>query len=436
MNKTPENPQAARTCPYQKKCGGCSSIGTDYQASLQEKEKRIRTLLKPFVSLDGIVGMEQPYHYRNKVHWSFGMTRNGRRMCQTAGIYAEGTHKIVPIEECLIENETADAIIRDIRDLAASFKIRFYDEDTQTGLLRHILVRTAHATGQVMVVLVLASPVLPGKNNLIRVLRGKHPEITTIVINVNDRSTSMILGDRETAAYGRGWIEDELCGRRFRISSRSFYQINSVQTEKLYQTAIGYAQLTGKETVIDAYCGIGTIGIAATGQAGEVLGIELNRDAVRDACANAKRNQTENIRFLNQDATACLLQMAADRRKADVVFMDPPRSGSTEAFMKSVAALSPERVVYISCGPDTLARDLKYFAELGYKARKAEAFDMFPFTAHVETVVQLSRKKPDDVIEIDLNLDELDATSAETKATYEEIKEYVLKETGLKVSSL
>ncbi len=386
--------------------------------------------------MDGIVGMEQPYHYRNKVHWSFGMTRNGRRMYQTAGIYAEGTHKIVPIEECLIENETADAIIRDIRDLAASFKIRFYDEDTQTGLLRHILVRTAHATGQVMVVLVLASPVLPGKNNLIRVLRGKHPEITTIVINVNDRSTSMILGDRETAAYGRGWIEDELCGRRFRISSRSFYQINSVQTEKLYQTAIGYAQLTGKEIVIDAYCGIGTIGIAAAGQAGEVLGIELNRDAVRDACAYAKRNQTENIRFLNQDATACLLQMAADRRKADVVFMDPPRSGSTEAFMKSVAALSPERVVYISCGPDTLARDLKYFAELGYKARKAEAFDMFPFTAHVETVVQLSRKKPDDVIEIDLNLDELDATSAETKATYEEIKEYVLKETGLKVSSL
>lgn len=385
--------------------------------------------------------MDEPLHYRNKVHAVFTTDRKGNVI---SGVYEEGTHKVVAVDNCLIENEKADEIIATIRKLIPSFKLKVYDEDRRTGLFRHVLIRTAHSTGQIMVVLVLSSTMFPSKNNFVKALLKEHPEITTIVMNINDKRTSMVLGDREQTLYGKGYIEDVLCGNTFRISPKSFYQINSVQTEILYNKAIEFAGLTGNETVIDAYCGIGTIGITAAsymagqagGKGGNVIGVELNTDAVKDAIANAKRNNMDNIRFYCDDAGKFMTRMAADGQHADVVFMDPPRSGSDETFLNCVARLAPKKIVYISCGPDTLARDLGVLKKKGYRVEKMVGVDLFPMTEHVETVVLLSRKTPDDTIEVDLDLDELDITAAESKATYQEIKDYVLKEFGLKVSTL
>lgn len=337
-----------------------------------------------------IIGMEEPYHYRNKVHAVFGLDRKNNPI---SGIYKEGTHRILPVDSCLIEDQKADEIIVTIRSMLRSFKIRVFDEDTGYGLLRHVLIRRGFTTSEILVVLVTASPVFPSKNNFVKALREKHPEITTIVQNINGRSTSMVLGDKEHVLYGKGYIEDVLCGLRFRISSRSFYQINSAQTEKLYAKAMELAELTGNETVLDAYCGIGTIGLIASKHAGKVIGVELNQDAVRDAVQNAKKNGITNAQFFCNDAGRFMSHMAARGESADVVFMDPPRSGSTEEFIDAVALMQPKRVVYISCGPDTLARDLRMFAKHGYKAKEAWPVDLFGWTEHVETVVLLSQLK-------------------------------------------
>ena len=376
-------------CPVSEKCGGCKWIDKEYSVQLKEKEKWVRGLLEPFCRLEPIIGMEQPTHYRNKVHAVFGEDRKHNII---SGIYEEGTHKIVPVDSCLIENEKADAIIVSIRELLKSFKIRPYNEDTGYGLLRHVLVRTGHVTGQIMVVLVLSSPVMPSKNNFVKALLKLHPEITTVVVNVNNKGTSMVLGDKEQVIYGKGYIEDVLCGKTFRISPKSFYQVNPVQTEKLYAKALEYADLQGNETVLDAYCGIGTIGIIASDHAGQVIGVELNGDAVKDAKENAKRNNVKNIQFYQNDAGKFLVGMAEQGAKVDVVLMDPPRSGSDEAFLSSVVKMKPEKVVYISCNPETLARDLKYLTKNGYKVKMGVGCDMFPFTGHCESVVYLSRR--------------------------------------------
>ena len=378
------------TCPHAKKCGGCQYQGMDYTAQLKKKQKEMNKLLKDFGKPEPIIGMKDPLHYRNKVHAVFGRTRKGEIV---SGTYEAGTHKIVNIDECMIEDEISQSIIRTIRGLLRSFKIRTYDEDTGYGLLRHVLVRRGFTTGQVMVVLVLSSPILPSKNNFVRALRKEHPEITTVVLNVNDKKTSMVLGERDIVLYGKGYIEDILCGCTFRISPQSFYQVNPVQTERLYQTAMDYAELTGKERVIDAYCGIGTIGMVAAKKAREVIGVELNRNAVKDARTNAKLNQIKNITFYEGDAGRFMVSMAEEGEKADVVFMDPPRSGSDEAFLSSVIRLAPKRIVYVSCGPDTLARDLKYLTRNGYQVRKMQPVDMFGFTEHCEMVVQLVKKR-------------------------------------------
>ena len=269
------------------------------------------------------------------------------------------------------------------------FKIRPYDEDSGYGLLRHVLIRIGHVTGQIMVVLVLSSPIMPSKNNFVKALRKLHPEITTIVVNVNERDTSMILGEKEQVIYGKGYIEDKLCGKTFRISPKSFYQVNPAQTEKLYARALEYAGLTGQETVLDAYCGTGTIGMIASDYAAQVIGVELNRDAVRDAVNNAKRNQISNIQFYQNDAGKFLLEMAEQDKRLDVLLMDPPRSGSSEEFLNAAAGIRPERIVYISCNPETLVRDVKYLVKRGYRAVKSVAVDMFPFTDSIESVTLL-----------------------------------------------
>ena len=297
------------------------------------------------------------------------------------------------MDSCLIENANADEIIVSIRGLLKSFHIRPYNEDTGYGLLRHVLIRTGHVTGQIMVVLVLASPILPSKNNFVKALLKLHPEITTVVINVNNRNTSMVLGDKEHVIYGKGYIEDELCGKRFRISPRSFYQVNPVQTEILYGKALEYAGLTGKETVVDAYCGIGTIGLCAAPHAGQVIGVERNPAAVKDAAANARHNKLSNAKFVCADATEWMAAAAGEGLHPDVVFLDPPRAGSSRTFLSAVAALAPQRVVYISCNPETLARDVLFLTKRGYRVQRIQPVDMFPFTNHIEAVVLLTRQK-------------------------------------------
>ena len=425
-------------CPVHGKCGGCQLLDMPYEKQLKQKQKQVNKLLKPYCNTEKIIGMENPFHYRNKVHAVFGHRKDGTVI---SGIYQQGTHFIVPVDECLIEDKRADAIIRDIRDLLKSFKIKTYNEDTGYGLFRHVLVRTGHHSGQVMVVLVLGSPILPSKNNFVKALRKLHPEITTIILNVNNQKTSMILGEKETVLYGKGYIEDELCGHIFRISSKSFYQVNTVQTEKLYTKAIELAGLTGKERVIDAYCGIGTIGLIASDKAKEVISVELNPDAVKDAIVNAKRNGIKNVRFYQNDAGVFMRQMADEGESADVVFMDPPRSGSDEKFLSSVVTLNPKRVVYVSCDPTTLARDLKYLTKHGYRAVTAVPVDMFPATEHVETVVLMGRKMVNDksieYMHVDYEPEDAEYLKGiKGSATYAEIKAWIKEQYNVSVSSL
>lgn len=376
-------------CPKHRRCGGCSYQGMPYERQCEKKQKTVETLIGPFCRVFPITAMENPYHYRNKVHAAFDF-RGGRAV---SGIYQENSHCVVEIEECQIENRQADAIIRTIRGMLKSFKIRIYGEDSGRGLLRHVLIRTGAATEQVMVVLVAVSPVFPSKNAFIRVLKEKHPEITTVVLNINDQDSSMVLGEREKLLYGAGYIEDILCGLRFRISSRSFYQVNPVQAERLYEKVVRLAGLTGRETVIDAYCGIGSIGLIAAGHARRVIGVEVNEDAVGDAIRNARQNEIKNIEFYCEDAGIFMEELAESRESVDVLFMDPPRSGSSERFLQSAVRLAPRQIVYISCNPETMKRDLEYLAGHGYRGLTAWPFDMFPFTSHIECVAVLKKDR-------------------------------------------
>ncbi|MBR6951227.1 MAG: 23S rRNA (uracil(1939)-C(5))-methyltransferase RlmD [Oscillospiraceae bacterium] len=381
------NPDA---CPHAARCGGCQLQNMTYDRQLRWKQNLAEQMLGSFGRVEKIIGMDEPTHYRNKVQAAFGRTRDGRII---SGVYQSGTHRIVPVDECMTEDRTADAIIADIRRMLPAFRVTVYDERNGTGFLRHVLVKRGFSTGEVMVVLVAATDRFPTKKPFVKALLEKHPEITTLVLNVNSKDTNLVLGEREIVLYGNGWIEDTLCGLTFRISPRSFYQINPIQTEKLYDLAISWAALDGESTVVDAYCGIGTIGLAASRKAGRVIGVELNRSAVKDAIANARRNGITNARFYAGDAGDFMRAMAEDGMKADVVFMDPPRAGSSVTFIESVATLQPKKVVYISCNPETQARDLAVFAAHGYRAMRIRPVDMFPWTKHVETVVLMSRVK-------------------------------------------
>ena len=363
-------------------------MNMSYEEQLRFKQAKVVKLLAGFHRVSPIMGMHNPFHYRNKVQAAFGRTRGGEII---SGVYQSSTHNIVKTDKCLIEDEKADEIIATVRGLVKGFRLTVYDERKSRGFLRHVLVKHGFATGELMVVLVTGTPLFPCKNDFIKELLRIHPEITTIVQNVNNKFTSMVLGDKETVLYGKGYIEDDLCGCRFRISPRSFYQINPIQTEILYGKAVEFAALTGTERVIDAYCGIGTIGIIASKGAGEVIGCELNSDAVRDAKINAKINGVDNIRFICADAGEFMLSMKEQGERCDVLFMDPPRAGSDKRFLSSAVSLGPEKIVYISCNPETQQRDLFYLTKNGYKVKKIQPVDMFPFTAHVETVVLLSR---------------------------------------------
>ena len=388
QSKKPKKAGKGNGCPLYKKCGGCQLQNMTYEEQLSFKQAKCVKTLGSFGFVEKIIGMENPTHYRNKVQAAFGLTRSGKII---SGVYQSKSHRIVLVDDCLLEDETADRIIVDIRKMLPGFKLLPYNEDTGRGFLRHVLVKRGFKTGEVMVVLVTGTPVFPRKNDFIKKLLKLHPEITTIVQSVNSAKTSLVLGKDEAVLFGKSYIEDILCGNRFRISPKSFYQINPVQTEKLYNTAIDFANLTGKETVLDAYCGIGTIGITAAKMAKTVIGVELNPDAIRDAKQNARLNKKENLRFFTADAGEFMESMASENEKVDVVFMDPPRAGSDMKFLKSLVTLGPDRIVYISCNIETQARDLLFLVRNGYKARKIQPVDMFPHTGHVESVVLLTK---------------------------------------------
>ena len=375
-------------CPVAARCGGCQLSRLNYAEQLRFKQEKVEKLLGGYGEVSPILGMKDPFHYRSKVHAVFAVDRRGDPV---SGVYEQGTHHVVPVHGCLLEDRRASAIIETVTGMLKGAKLRIYNEYTHRGWLRHVLVRVGQHSPEIMVVLVATSLEFPGGRVFVETLLEKHPEITTVVLNENPRQTSVVLGTREKVLYGPGFIEDELCGLRFRISPRSFYQVNARQTEVLYRTAIDLCGLTGSETLLDAYCGTGTIGLCAAAGAKEVLGVELNADAVRDAKDNAKRNGITNARFLCDDAGRFMTKAAKDGTAPDIVIMDPPRAGSDEAFLRSLLQMAPRRVVYVSCNPETQARDLAVLTAGGYRAERIVPVDMFPGTEHVETVVALSR---------------------------------------------
>lgn len=410
-SKTAEKPAGTKNtkkkkagrCPVSAKCGGCTLIDVPYEEQLAQKQRRVEELIGQYGRVNPILKMKNPDHYRNKVTSVFARDRSGKPVC---GIYKAGTHEVVGVKACLLEDLKADRIIQTIFSLIGSFRIRVYDEDAGTGLLRYVQVRTARATRQVMVTLVTASPVIPSCGKFVNAILHRHPEITTIVQNINGKKTTMVLGDREKTLFGPGYIEDVLCGKRFRLSSRSFYQVNALQTEKLYNVALDYAGFSGKEKILDTYCGIGTIGIIASDRCKEVMGVELNPDAVKDAKHNITLNGAGNVQIYCNDAGRFMMDLASRGESPDVLFMDPPRSGASEGFLNAVLTLRPRRVVYISCEPTTLARDLDILCGGGaipaegdadgtaagaYRMKKAVPVDMFPYTEGVETVCLMER---------------------------------------------
>ena len=375
-----------------KNCGGCPMLATEYAAQLKKKEADVRALLGKYGPVAPIRGMETPYHYRNKVISTFAPAAGGKL---TSGIYAARTHKVLPVESCLLQDEVLDKVMLAVRAAANACRYQPFNEDKGTGLLRHCLLRRGVATGQVMVVLVTAQPVLPGAKNFVKALLAEAEKrgvpVTTVVQNYNPRRTSVVLGEDEKVLYGKGFILDTLCGKTYALSPRSFYQVNPVQTAVLYGLAVDAAHLTGKEVVLDAYCGIGTISLVMARKAGMVWGAEVVPQAVDDAIANARRNHIENARFLCADAGEAARYLEGEGVRPDVVCVDPPRKGLAEDVVDTIADMGPERVVYVSCDPGTLGRDVKRFAGRGYTLKKAVAVDMFPRTAHVETVARLER---------------------------------------------
>ena len=423
-------------CPAFGKCGGCVYRHVRYEAELRYKRQRVADALQRIGGLElapqPIVGADRPDRYRNKAQYPVAPGPEGLRI----GFYAPRSHRIVEQHHCLLQPPVFGQVVDIIARWAKEAGAAGYDEQTGAGLLRHIYLRQAEATGEVMVCLVCTSGKLPRTEELVAGLRAGVPGLAGVVVNLNRERTNVILGKDEFVLWGKDHITDTLCGLNFRLSPQSFYQVNRRQAQRLYELAAEEAALTGREVVLDLYCGTGTIGLSMAARAGQVIGVEAVAPAVEDARRNAQENGIENARFLCADAAQAAAQLRAEGLSPDVVILDPPRKGCDAALVATVAEMGPERVVYVSCDPATLARDLARFREHGYEARRATPVDMFPRTAHVETVVLLSKLNTKQHIEVELNLDELDLTSAESKATYDEIKAYVLEKHGLKVSSL
>ena len=374
-------------CSVYKKCNGCQLMNMDYPEQLRFKEIKCVRSLGKYGRVEKIVPMDNPYHYRNKIQRVYRKDRHGNLV---SGIYKSSTGGLVGVETCLLENEKALDIISDIKKLIKKYRIFVYNPANETGFLHHVLIRSGFKSGEIMVVLATREEKFEQKNNFVKDLVSLHPQITSIIQTIG-KSEKLVLGKYQKVIFGKPYIEDILCGLRFKISANSFYQINPVQTEKLYTKAIELADLNGKETVIDAYCGIGTIGLIASQKAKKVIAVENVRDAVENAKENAEINGIKNIEFYCADASD-FLKSYADENKADVVFLDPPRMGSTPKFLYSVLKLNPKKIVYISCNPETQGRDLYTLVKGGYKVKSICPYDMFPMTNHCECICLLEKK--------------------------------------------
>ena len=424
-----------RECPVAKLCGGCDFWHMDYSEETRLKAERVRQTLNRIggENLEAVPILAAPtcHGYRNKAQYPVA-SKKGKAY---AGFFRAGTHQVVENARCLILPQQTDQVKDTVISYVNQYRVSVYDEQTHKGLLRHIYVRRGAQSGQILVCLVVNGRKIPHVPELIAALK-KIPGFTTLVLAVNTRPGNAVLGEEFLTLYGPGYVEDTLCGLHFRLSPRSFYQVNHHQAQRLYEAAINLAGITKNDLVLDLYCGVGTITLAMAKAAGKVIGVEVIEQAVADARDNARRNGIENAEFFCGDAGKAALELEAKGIQPDVIVVDPPRKGLNADTVEALHRMAPRRIVYVSCDPATLARDVALLKERGYALRDAIAADLFPRCAHVETVVLLSQQKPDDVIEVDLDLDELDITSAESKATYQEIKDYVLKEFGLKVSTL
>ena len=419
-------------CPYYGRCGGCDFRHMSYEEELWAKRARVQDALTRIggaeVTVEEILGAEQPLHYRNKSIYPISPAGE-------VGFYRARSHQVVHVEHCLIQKPEADALAQAVRDYIARFRVEPYNEATGRGLLRHLYVRTS-CRGESLACLLVNGSRLPHEQELVDMLRAAVPGVCGVVLGENTRRGNAILGDRYRTLWGRDYLTDTLCGLELRLSVPSFYQVNHDQAQRLYEKALEYAGLTGRELAVDLYCGAGTITQMLARRARHVIGGEIVPEAIRDAEDSARRNGVENVEFLCGDASRLAAELRQRGLRPDVICVDPPRKGLAPDVVEAAASMTPGRIVYVSCDPATLARDVARFAPLGYRPVRACAVDLFPGTAHVETVCLLSKLQSKEHIEIEVKMDELDLTSAESKATYEEIKAYVLEHTGLKVSYL
>lgn len=419
-------------CPYYGRCGGCDFRHMSYEEELWAKRARVQDALTRIggaeVTVEEILGAEQPLHYRNKSIYPISPAGE-------VGFYRARSHQVVDVEHCLIQKPEADALAQAVRDYIARFRVEPYNEATGRGLLRHLYVRTS-CRGESLACLLVNGSRLPHEQELVDMLRAAAPGVCGVVLGENTRRGNAILGDRYRTLWGRDYLTDTLCGLELRLSVPSFYQVNHDQAQRLYEKALEYAGLTGRELAVDLYCGAGTITQVLARRARHVIGGEIVPEAIRDAEDSARRNGVENVEFLCGDASRLAAELRQRGLRPDVICVDPPRKGLAPDVVEAAASMTPGRIVYVSCDPATLARDVARFAPLGYRPVRACAVDLFPGTAHVETVCLLSKLQSKEHIEIEVTMDELDLTAAESKATYEEIREYVLEHTGLKVSSL
>ena len=428
----PSSERITPDCPYFPRCGGCTYRHIRYEEELRLKKQRVQDNLSRIggsdVTVEEILGARDTLRYRNKAQYP--VSKDG-----AVGFYRARTHEVIECEHCLLVKPEADAAAEALREYMQSCRVAGYDEKTGRGLVRHLYVRS-NAAGESLVCALVNGDKLPKEERLVTLLRDACPKCTGIVLGTNTKKGNVILGDRYRTLWGSDRLEDTLCGKTFRLSVPSFYQVNRVQAERLYAKAIEFASLTGQETVLDLYCGAGTITLALSDHAKKVLGAEIVPEAIGDARENAARNGVKNAEFFCGDASDVAKKLARENLRPDVITVDPPRKGLAADVVESIAEMQPGRVVYVSCDSATMARDVKRLADLGYTAQRACAVDMFPRADHVETVCLLSKLQSKEHIEIEVKMDELDLTSAESKATYDEIKAYVLEKHGLKVSSL
>ena len=428
----PSSERITPDCPYFPRCGGCTYRHIRYEEELRLKKQRVQDNLSRIggsdVTVEEILGARDTLRYRNKAQYP--VSKDG-----TVGFYRARTHEVIECEHCLLVKPEADAAAEALREYMQSCRVAGYDEKTGRGLVRHLYIRS-NAAGESLVCVLVNGDKLPKEDRLVTLLRDACPKCAGIVLGTNTKKGNAILGDRYRTLWGSDRLEDTLCGKTFRLSVPSFYQVNRIQAERLYAKAIEFAGLTGQETVLDLYCGAGTITLALSDHAKKVLGAEIVPEAIDDARENAARNGVKNAEFFCGDASDVAKKLARENLRPDVITVDPPRKGLAADVVESIAEMQPGRVVYVSCDSATMARDVKRLADLGYTAQRACAVDMFPRADHVETVCLLSKLQSKEHIEIEVKMDELDLTSAESKATYDEIKAYVLEKHGLKVSSL